>query len=165
MILITGVAGFIGFHLCNQLLSKGHAVCGIDNLNDYYDVRLKQDRLKILKKHSDFSFCKLDLCDDAALANVFREFQPKIVVNLAAQAGVRYSIEKPSIYIQSNLVGFANIIEISKNTGVTNFVYASSSSVYGSNTKMPFAEKDSTSHQLSLYFLIITYRKVFYLNY
>ena len=151
MILITGVAGFIGFHLCNQLLSKGHAVCGIDNLNDYYDVRLKQDRLKILKKHSDFSFCKLDLCDDAALANVFREFQPKIVVNLAAQAGVRYSIEKPSIYIQSNLVGFANIIEISKNTGVTNFVYASSSSVYGSNTKMPFAEKDSTSHQLSLY--------------
>lgn len=151
MILVTGAAGFIGFHLCSRLLSEGQSVCGIDNLNDYYDVQLKKDRLELLKQHTKFNFSQLDLCDEAALARVFSEFAPRIVVNLAAQAGVRYSIENPSAYIQSNLVGFANIIEISKNTGVTNFVYASSSSVYGSNTRMPFSEKDSTSHQLSLY--------------
>jgi UDP-glucuronate 4-epimerase len=151
MILVTGAAGFIGFHVCKRFLSEGKTIIGIDNLNDYYDVQLKKDRLDILENYDNFTFCKLDIADRAAISSVFDEYKPEIVLNLAAQAGVRYSIENPSAYIQSNIVGFANVIEIAKTAKVKNFVYASSSSVYGANTKMPFSEIDSTSHQLSLY--------------
>ena len=151
VILVTGAAGFIGFHVCKRLLEEGHYVVGADNLNEYYDIQLKNDRLAILKAYKRLTFYKLDLVDSADLALIFDKYRPEIVVNMAAQAGVRYSIENPSAYIQSNIVGFANIIEIAKNAKVKNFVYASSSSVYGANTKMPFSELDSTSHQLSLY--------------
>jgi UDP-glucuronate 4-epimerase len=151
MILVTGVAGFIGFHVCKKLLDDGQKVIGVDNLNEYYDVQLKHDRLKIIQHHENFQFYKLDIADYAGMSEIFNRHSPEIVINLAAQAGVRYSIENPSEYIQSNIVGFANILEISKISKVKNFVYASSSSVYGANTSMPFSETDSTSHQLSLY--------------
>ena len=151
MILVTGAAGFIGFHVCKRLLDEGNYVIGVDNLNDYYDVELKKNRLQILEKYNEFVFRKLDIANESKVVAIFDEYRPEIVLNLAAQAGVRYSIENPSAYIQSNIVGFANIIEIAKNAKVKNFVYASSSSVYGANTNMPFSELDSTSHQLSLY--------------
>lgn len=149
--LITGGAGFIGFHLTRALLEKGAQVIGIDNLNDYYEVSLKKDRLAILKNFSKFQFVKADLADKEAVFNVFNEFTPQIVVNLAAQAGVRYSIENPDAYIQSNVVGFFNILEACRNYPVEHLVFASSSSVYGGNKKIPFSTQDKADQPVSLY--------------
>ncbi len=154
--LITGAAGFIGYHLSIKLLKKGFNVIGFDNINSYYDVNLKKARLnniKNLTKENNLSwkFIKGDLVNKKLLDKVFRKHHPNIVVNLAAQAGVRYSLENPSIYIQSNIVGFNNIIELSKNYGINNFLYASSSSVYGGNKKVPFSEKDPVNYPVSLY--------------
>ncbi len=149
-ILITGAAGFIGYHLSKRLLKEGYEIFGIDNLNDYYDPTLKNDRLIHLKA-SNFKFQTLDLQDYDGLNKVFSQFQPDIVINLAAQAGVRYSMENPRSYIQSNLDGFFNILEASKQHGIENFIYASSSSVYGNNEKSPFAEDDRVDHPVSLY--------------
>ena len=149
-ILITGAAGFIGYHLSQKLLKEGHEIYGIDNLNDYYDPELKQARLVQLQS-PNFKFQKLDLQNFEGLTRVFTEFQPDIVINLAAQAGVRYSLENPRSYIESNLDGFFNILEASRQHGVQNFIYASSSSVYGNNEKSPFAETDNVDHPVSLY--------------
>ena len=155
-ILVTGAAGFIGFHLCSKLLKSGEEVIGLDNFNSYYDPSLKNSRYEELKKTADcygkkFQIINCDLTDNILLEDVFKEHKPKSVVNLAAQAGVRYSIENPSAYINSNLVGFSNILECTRNFPVEHLVYASSSSVYGGNTKMPFSEKDGVDHPVSLY--------------
>ena len=154
-ILVTGSAGFIGFHLCRRLLDNGNNVIGIDNINDYYDVHLKEKRLEILNevqlKNNKWKFFKTDLTNKESLLKIFEYYSPKIVVNLAAQAGVRYSLENPSAYINSNIVGFSNILEACKKTEVKNLLYASSSSVYGGNTKIPFTENDSVNHPVSLY--------------
>ena len=154
-ILVTGSAGFIGFHLCRRLLNNGKNVVGIDNINDYYDVHLKEKRLEILNevqlKNNKWKFFKTDLNNKESLLKIFEYYSPKIVVNLAAQAGVRYSLENPSAYINSNIVGFSNILEACKKTDVKNLLYASSSSVYGGNTKIPFSENDSVNHPVSLY--------------
>lgn len=150
-ILITGAAGFIGFHLSEKLLKKGIHIIGYDNLNDYYDVRLKESRLKILKQYGQFTFIKGDLTDMTLLERIFIEYKPEIVVNLAAQAGVRYSIESPSAYMQSNIIGFFNILECCRNHPVTHLLYASSSSVYGGNTKVPFSTTDNVDKPVSLY--------------
>ncbi|AKN31941.1 NAD-dependent epimerase [Clostridium carboxidivorans P7] len=149
--LITGVAGFIGFYLSQKLLEQGCRVIGIDNINDYYDVNLKYARLKILKPFEKFIFIKGDISDKAMMMNIFEEYKPNIVVNLAAQAGVRYSIENPDVYIQSNIIGFFNILEACRYNSVDHLVYASSSSVYGSNKKVPFEESDFVDHPVSLY--------------
>jgi UDP-glucuronate 4-epimerase len=149
-ILLTGAAGFIGFHLCQRFLAEGNEVVGIDNLNDYYDPSLKQARLALLQG-PNFLFHHLDLQDFDGLQKVLSNFKPNIVVNLAAQAGVRYSLENPRSYIQSNIDGFFNIIEASKQAEVDLFMYASSSSVYGNNKKTPFAETDNVDHPVSLY--------------
>ena len=154
--LITGAAGFIGYHLSMKLLKQGFNVIGYDNLNSYYDVKLKKARLKNIKNltkdnNLSWKFIKGDLVNKKLLDKVFRKYNPQIVVNLAAQAGVRYSLENPSIYIQSNIVGFNNIIELSTNYKVKNFLYASSSSVYGGNKKIPFSEKDPVNYPVSLY--------------
>jgi UDP-glucuronate 4-epimerase len=149
-ILITGAAGFIGYHLSQKLLKEGYEIYGIDNLNDYYDPALKQARLVQLQV-SNFKFQQLDLQNFVGLTKLFTEFQPDIVINLAAQAGVRYSLENPRSYIESNLDGFFNILEASRQHGVQNFIYASSSSVYGNNEKSPFAETDNVDHPVSLY--------------
>ena len=150
-VLVTGAAGFIGFHLSKSLLQSGLEVCGIDNINDYYDINLKNDRINILNNFDSFSFNKIDIADYAELKSVFKVFEPELVVNLAAQAGVRYSIENPSVYVNSNLVGFSNIIEISKCYKVNGFIYASSSSVYGANKKTPFSVNDRVEQPISLY--------------
>lgn len=150
-ILVTGAAGFIGFHLSIYLLKRGDDVVGLDNLNDYYDVSLKTDRLDILRNHQNFSFIKADLADRAALDKVFAEHRFDRVVNLAAQAGVRYSIENPHAYIDANIVGFMNILEACRHNKVEHLVYASSSSVYGSNTQMPFSVHHNVDHPVSLY--------------
>ncbi len=155
-VLITGAAGFIGYHLTNKILESGKTVIGIDNLNNYYDPILKKARLEQLQKTSQkcgsiFKFYKLDLEDKGSLDDVFREFKPQKVVNLAAQAGVRYSIENPSAYINSNIVGFANILECCRNNSIEHLVFASSSSVYGGNKKMPFKENQGVDHPVSLY--------------
>ena len=150
-ILVTGVAGFIGMHVAVRLLADGHEVIGIDNLNDYYDVRLKQARLAHIGSPNQFHFEKLDLCDRAGINRLFAERRPEIVINLAAQAGVRYSLENPHSYIESNLVGFTNILEACRHFGVENLVYASSSSVYGLNEEMPFHEGQNVDHPLALY--------------
>ena len=150
-ILVTGSAGFIGYHLSKSLLDDGLEVIGIDNINNYYDQKLKKNRLEILKKNDNFTFHKLDISNYEKLSKIFKKIKPSIVVNLAAQAGVRYSIENPFVYASSNLIGFINIIELSKNYNVENFVYASSSSVYGDNEKIPFNVKDSTDTPISLY--------------
>lgn len=150
-VLITGAAGFIGFHLAKRLLSLGAAVCGIDNLNDYYDVSLKEARLAILEKEQAFTFVRGDLADEAAVTKLFEDFRPDIVVNLAAQAGVRYSIDNPRSYIQSNIVGFFNILEACRHYPVEHLLYASSSSVYGNQEKTPFATTDNVDHPISLY--------------
>ena len=153
-ILVTGACGFIGFHLCKKLLQKDCQIVGIDNFNSYYDPLLKEERLKILHNSSSenkFKIFKEDICNVDTLEGIFSDFKPDVVVNLAAQAGVRYSIENPSAYIQTNLVGFANILECCRIQKVKHLVYASSSSVYGGNTKMPFSEKDSVDHPVSLY--------------
>ncbi len=150
-ILVTGAAGFIGYHLCERFIALGHTVVGIDNLNDYYDQQLKQHRLKRLQKLSGFQFQLLDLADNAGMDALFAKEGFTHVVNLAAQAGVRYSLQNPRSYIQSNLVGFGNILEGCRHTKVQHLVYASSSSVYGMNTHMPFSEKDGVDHPVSLY--------------
>ena len=161
-ILVTGAAGFIGFHLCKLLIGKGFDVVGFDNLNNYYDQKLKKDRLNELKKESlvndgDFIFIKGDLGDEKVLKEAFqikskqKKEEISIVVHLAAQAGVRYSIENPSAYVESNLVGFCNIIEQCRINKIEHFIYASSSSVYGSNKKLPFEESDNVDHPISLY--------------
>jgi UDP-glucuronate 4-epimerase len=149
--LVTGCAGFIGFHLALERLNRGERVVGVDNLNNYYDVNLKQARLEILKRHSQFEFVKLDLADKDALAILFKQHQFDRVVNLAAQAGVRYSLINPYAYINSNINGFINILEQCRHHGVKNLVYASSSSVYGANTKQPFSESEAVDHPLALY--------------
>lgn len=153
-ILVTGAAGFIGFHLIKALLKQDCFIVGIDNLNPYYDVNLKNDRLKILSEHSteaSFKFIKLDLADRTAMASLFADYSFDIVVNLGAQAGVRYSIEKPHEYVDSNLVGFVNILEGCRHAKVKHLVYASSSSVYGMNIKQPFSTKDRVDFPISLY--------------
>jgi UDP-glucuronate 4-epimerase len=150
-IIVTGSAGFIGFSLSKKLLERGDTVLGIDNHNNYYDPKIKESRIKILKKYQNYEHFKLDLVDQKNLEDVFKKFKPQKVVNLAAQAGVRYSMENPLAYINSNVVGFANILENCRNSNVEHLVYASTSSVYGANTKMPFSEHDSTNHPLSVY--------------
>ncbi|WP_459479403.1 NAD-dependent epimerase/dehydratase family protein [Clostridium saccharoperbutylacetonicum] len=149
--LITGAAGFIGFHLSKQLLECGAKVIGYDNINAYYDVNLKYSRLGILKKYDNFKFYKANLEDKEVLINVFEEYKPNVVINLAAQAGVRYSIENPDVYIQSNIVGFANILECCRQYKIEHLLYASSSSVYGQNKKIPFSTEDTVDHPISLY--------------
>ncbi|MEI2436137.1 GDP-mannose 4,6-dehydratase [Priestia megaterium] len=149
--LITGAVGFIGYFLSKKLLEQGCTVIGIDNVNDYYDVKLKHTRLEQLEPYEKFTFLKVDISNKEALTNVFKEFTPSIVVNLAAQAGVRYSIENPDAYIQSNVIGFYNILEACRHYPVDHLIYASSSSVYGSNKKVPFEEADFVDHPVSLY--------------
>ncbi len=150
-ILVTGVAGFIGSALALRLLERGDTVCGIDNMNDYYDVRLKEARLQRTKDHRHFEFQKLDIIDREAMAELFQKQKFDAVMHLAAQAGVRYSITNPQSYIDSNLVGFGNILEGCRHSGVKHLVFASSSSVYGANTKLPFSEHDNVDHPVSLY--------------
>ena len=150
-VLVTGAAGFIGFHTAKALLDRGDTVIGIDNLNAYYDVRLKQARLAELEGRNGFQFTKMDIADRAAMAELFVREKFDRVVHLAAQAGVRYSIENPQAYIDANIQGFINILEGCRNNPVAHCVFASSSSVYGANTKMPFSERDGVDHPLSLY--------------
>jgi len=149
--LITGAAGFIGYFLSKKLLDQGCKVIGIDNVNDYYDVKLKHTRLEQLEPYGKFTFLKVDISDKEALTNVFKEYKPSIVINLAAQAGVRYSIENPDVYMQSNVIGFYNILEACRHYPVDHLIYASSSSVYGANKKVPFEESDFVDHPVSLY--------------
>ncbi|MDQ6952814.1 MAG: NAD-dependent epimerase [Mariprofundaceae bacterium] len=150
-ILVTGAAGFIGAYVSQSLLKQGHQVIGLDNLNDYYDVQLKKDRLKWFDSQSDFEFIKLDLADRAGMESLFAEHNFDGVVNLAAQAGVRYSIDHPHAYADSNLVGFLNVLEGCRHGGVKHLLFASSSSVYGENKKIPFAIEDRVDHPISLY--------------
>ena len=151
-VLVTGCAGFIGFHLCQKLLkSNGYKVIGIDNLNPYYSVKLKQDRLNILLGHKDFSFYKVSIEKRDKVENIFKQNNIRFVVHLAAQAGVRHSLKDPYSYIDSNIVAFINLLESCRHTGVEHLVFASSSSVYGLNTKMPFSVKDNVDHPISLY--------------
>lgn len=150
-ILVTGAAGFIGFYLSKRLLEQGESVIGFDNLNDYYDPKLKEARLAILKEYEDFTFIKGDLADKTAVDSLFAEYKPEIAVNLAAQAGVRYSITNPEAYISSNIVGFFNILEACRNNPVKHLVYASSSSVYGTNKKIPYSTEDKVDNPVSLY--------------
>ncbi len=150
-VLITGGAGFIGFHLSKALLDKGCMVCGYDNMNDYYEVQLKEERLAILNGYDKYTFVKGDLAEKERLEKVFIEFAPDIVVNLGAQAGVRYSIDNPEAYMQSNIMGFFNVLECCRHHKVEHLVYASSSSVYGMNKKVPYATEDKVDHPVSLY--------------
>lgn len=150
-ILVTGAAGFIGFHLALRLLNEGNAVYGFDNLNAYYDVALKEARLKIIENNAHFHFVRGDLSDRAAVEKLFAENNFDVVFNLAAQAGVRYSLTNPHAYIESNLVGFTNILEGCRHNNVKHLLFASSSSVYGANTTMPFSVHDNVDHPLSLY--------------
>ena len=150
-ILVTGAAGFIGAALAQKMLARGDTVHGIDNLNDYYDVALKKARLERLSTREKFSFEQIDIADRAGMEGLFRRRKFDAVMNLAAQAGVRYSIENPHLYVQSNVVGFCNILEGCRHSGVKHLVFASSSSVYGANTKLPFSEHDNIDHPISLY--------------
>ena len=150
-VLVTGAAGFIGSALSLRLLARGDEVLGVDNLNDYYDVALKQARLDRLTPHPNFRFAKVSIEDRPALEKAFHDFRPQRVVNLAAQAGVRYSLENPYAYVETNLVGFINILEACRHGKVEHLVYASSSSVYGANRKLPFSVQDSVDHPVSLY--------------
>lgn len=148
---ITGAAGFIGFYLTRALLEKGATVIGLDNMNDYYEVSLKEDRLKMLEEYSGFRFERADIADKAVVFKLMEQYHPQVVVNLAAQAGVRYSIDNPDAYVQSNLVGFFNILEACRHFPVEHLVFASSSSVYGANKKVPFSTEDKVDHPVSLY--------------
>ena len=150
-IFITGSSGFIGFHVSKRYLDKGFKVCGFDSMNNYYDVNLKKARLNILKKYKNFSFSKTKIENKKNLDKAFKKFKPVVVIHLAAQAGVRYSIEKPRVYLDSNITGTYNIIEISKTLDVKHLIMASSSSVYGANKKIPFKEIDKTETQMSIY--------------
>jgi UDP-glucuronate 4-epimerase len=150
-VLVTGAAGFIGFHLAERLLREGRAVIGLDNLSPYYDVALKQARLARLKAHNRFSFAPLDLTQGPELRSLVEGARPAVLVNLAAQAGVRYSLSNPQAYVDANIVGFLNILEASRHGEVKHLVYASTSSVYGANTKMPFSTDDPADHPLTLY--------------
>ena len=149
--LVTGGAGFIGFHLSKSLLEKGAVVIGFDNMNDYYDVKLKEDRLALLEKYESYTFVKGDLSDNADVFRVFQEYRPQIVMNLGAQAGVRYSIDNPRAYMESNMMGFFHILEACRYFPVDHLVYASSSSVYGGNEKVPFSTEDKVDEPVSLY--------------
>jgi UDP-glucuronate 4-epimerase len=150
-ILVTGCAGFIGMHLCERLFELGYDVIGIDNLNDYYDVNLKIKRLSILQNKASFTFIKMDISNKEGLEEVFKKHKPQKVVNLAAQAGVRYSLVNPHAYMESNILGFMNILECCRHNHVEGLVYASSSSVYGSNKKIPFSEDDNVDSPISIY--------------
>lgn len=150
-ILVTGAAGFIGFHLADKLCKEGFNVIGIDNLNDYYDVNLKLNRLAVLDAHTNFTFIKTEINDYKALEAIFKENSIKYIVHLAAQAGVRYSTVNPRAYIESNVSAFLNILEVSRHYKIEHLIYASSSSVYGANTKMPFSVHDNVDHPMSLY--------------
>ncbi len=150
-VLVTGAAGFIGFHLSRRLLARGDRVVGLDNLNDYYRVELKQDRLNLLRSNAEFTFVHADLSDRQRLQQLFEEHAFDVVVNLAAQAGVRYSLTHPHAYVDANVVGFLNVLEGCRRSQVGHLVYASSSSVYGANTRMPFSVHDNVDHPLSLY--------------
>jgi len=150
-VLVTGAAGFIGMHASERLLARGDEVIGIDNVNDYYDPKLKLDRVARLDQHAAFRFERLDIADADALATLVVRERPQRVIHLAAQAGVRYSLVNPQAYVHSNLVGFGNVLEACRHGGVEHLVYASSSSVYGGNTKMPFAETDPVDRPVSLY--------------
>jgi UDP-glucuronate 4-epimerase len=150
-VLITGVAGFIGFHLARRYLGDGYKVVGVDNLNEYYDVNLKLARLGILESIAEFQFVRAEIDDSDRVFQLFKEHEFEIVVNLAAQAGVRYSVSHPQAYLQSNLIGFGNILEACRRHGVVHLIYASSSSVYGSGTRMPFKIDQNVDHPLSIY--------------
>ena len=150
-VLVTGAAGFIGMHVCERLLARGDDVVGVDNLNDYYDVALKEARLARLTPDPRFRFFRLDIADREGIAALFAAERPQRVINLAAQAGVRYSLENPHSYVDSNVVGFVNILEGCRHNGVEHFVYASSSSIYGGNERMPYSEHDNVDHPVSLY--------------
>ncbi len=151
LVLVTGAAGFIGFHLSQKLIKLGYNVVGLDNLNDYYDPNLKHSRLAILKKLPEFAFEQVELTDQKGIDDLFKKYNIEYVVNLAAQAGVRYSITNPHAYLESNMHGFLNILEACRHAKVKHLVYASSSSVYGANTKMPFSVHDNVDHPISLY--------------
>jgi len=150
-IFITGTAGFIGFHLARLCLERGHAVMGFDIVNDYYDPRIKEARLQILSQNANFAFHRENLVDGEAVGKALKNSGAEVVVHLAAQAGVRYSIENPRAYIDANVVGFMNILEACRYQGVKHLAYASTSSVYGANTKMPFSEHEGVNHPLTLY--------------
>jgi len=150
-VLLTGAAGFIGMHVCERLLARGDEVVGVDNLNDYYDVALKEARLARLTPSAQFSLSRLDIADRDGIAALFASERPQRVINLAAQAGVRYSLQNPHAYVDSNVVGFVNILEGCRHGGVEHFVYASSSSIYGGNERLPFSEHDNVDHPVSIY--------------
>ena len=150
-IFVTGSAGFIGYSLCQKLLDRGDIIVGVDNHNSYYDPKIKDARIKILENYPNYKHYRLDITDLKSLDKIFEENKPVVVVNLAAQAGVRYSMENPLAYVNSNIVGFTNILESCRKFQIKHLVYASTSSVYGANTKMPFSEHDSANHPLSLY--------------
>jgi UDP-glucuronate 4-epimerase len=151
MVLVTGAAGFIGFHVAQRLLSEGSSVVGLDSVNDYYDPGLKEARLDVLRRNADFSFVKLDLADRTATQALFEQHRFPVVVHLAAQAGVRYSVEHPHAYVDANIAGFLNVLEGCRHNACQHLVFASSSSVYGANTKLPFAVSDNVDHPISLY--------------
>jgi len=150
-ILITGAAGFIGFHLAKFMLERGHFVVGLDNLNSYYDPKLKEDRLDVLRTYNNFVFYRVDLKEKSVVDEIFAACRPEYVVNLAAQAGVRYSLENPYAYVDSNLVGFVNVLEACRSYPVRHLLFASSSSVYGGNKTVPFSTEHNTDHPVSLY--------------
>lgn len=150
-LIVTGCAGFIGFHLAKQLLERGDEVIGVDNINSYYDVRLKQARLQVLKSYPQFKFHRADIADMTAMTAIFKHYKAQLVVHLAAQAGVRYSLSNPEAYVQSNLVGFANVIDAARCYGAEHFIYASTSAVYGASSELPSSENQDTSRPLSFY--------------
>jgi UDP-glucuronate 4-epimerase len=150
-VLVTGAAGFIGFHVTQRLLADGHSVVGLDSLNNYYDPRLKEARLDILRRNANFTFVKLNLADRTATQSLFAQHRFPLVIHLAAQAGVRYSLEHPHAYIDANIEGFLNVLEGCRHNGCEHLLFASSSSVYGANTKLPFSVRDNVDHPISLY--------------